>query len=120
MILKKRAFWKLCLSGKSWVQRAWVTDIAVPHARYPVVTHIPHPIVSLCFLEQSIDYGAIDGKPVDCLFTLISPTVRSHLHMLSRITYVLKDENVKNAVVSQQSRESILSKIEHAEDLLAR
>ncbi|MBU1863175.1 MAG: PTS sugar transporter subunit IIA [Candidatus Omnitrophica bacterium] len=92
--------------------------IAIPHARYPVVTHIPHALVSICFLEKPVDYGAIDGKQVDCLFTLISPTVRSHLKMLSRIAYVLKDPQVKEAIVNQFSREIILSKIEKIEHLL--
>ena len=92
--------------------------IAIPHARYPVVTHIPHAIVSICFLEEPLEYGAIDGKPVHCLFTLISPTVRSHLKMLSRIAFVLKDTNVKDALISQKSREVILAAIGEAEQLL--
>ncbi|PJC48564.1 MAG: PTS fructose transporter subunit IIA [Candidatus Omnitrophica bacterium CG_4_9_14_0_2_um_filter_42_8] len=89
--------------------------IAIPHARYPVVTHIPSPVVSVCFLDKPVDYGSIDGKPVSCLFTLISPTVRSHLAMLSRIAHVLKDAGVKNALVAQKNRDFILTKIEKAE-----
>ncbi|MFH1645186.1 MAG: PTS sugar transporter subunit IIA [Candidatus Omnitrophota bacterium] len=86
--------------------------IAIPHARYPVVTHIPHALVSICFLEKSVDYGAIDGKPVNCLFTLISPTVRIHLKMLSQIAYVLRNPHVKEALENQASREIILREIE--------
>lgn len=89
--------------------------IAIPHARYPVVTHILSPIVSICFLDKPVDYGSIDGKPVSCLFTLISPTVRSHLAMLSRIAYVLKNAGVKNALAAQKTRDFILNKIEKAE-----
>jgi len=92
--------------------------IAIPHARYPVVTHIPSPIVSICFLDKPVDYGAIDGKPVSCLFTLISPTVRSHLAMLSKIAQVLKDTGVKNALVAQKNRDFILTKIEKAEQAI--
>jgi PTS system nitrogen regulatory IIA component len=92
--------------------------IAIPHARYPVVTHIPSPIVSISFLDKPVDYGAIDGKPVNCLFTLISPTVRSHLAMLSKIAHVLKDAGVKNALVAQKNRDFILTKIEKAEQAI--
>ncbi|MCG2711574.1 MAG: PTS sugar transporter subunit IIA [Candidatus Omnitrophica bacterium] len=94
--------------------------IAIPHARYPVVTHIPSAIVSICFLDKPIDYGAIDGKPVNCLFTLISPTVRGHLNMLSRVAFVLKNKNVKNAIVNQMSRKVILNEIEKAEQSLGK
>jgi len=89
--------------------------IAIPHARYPIVTHISNVIVSICFSEKPIDFAAIDGKPVHCLFTLISPTVRSHLKMLSKIAFVLKDELVKDAIVKQASREVILKEIERSE-----
>lgn len=92
--------------------------IAIPHARYPVVTHIPYALVSICFLEKPVDYGAIDGKPVNCLFTLISPTVRSHLKMLSRIAYILKNTQVKDLIVNQASREIILREIENIEQPL--
>ncbi|MBU1086570.1 MAG: PTS sugar transporter subunit IIA [Candidatus Omnitrophica bacterium] len=92
--------------------------IAIPHARYPVVSHIPYALVSICFLEKPVDYGAIDGKPVNCLFTLISPTVRSHLKMISRIAYILQNTRVKEALVNQSSREVILSEIEKTEQLL--
>lgn len=92
--------------------------VAIPHARYPIVTHISESIVSLCFLENAIDFGALDGKPVYCLFTLISPTIRSHLKMLSWIAFVLKDPAVKKAVVTQQSREIIFKEIERVEKTL--
>ena len=92
--------------------------IAIPHARYPVVTHIPHVLVSISFLEEPVDYGAIDGKPVNCLFTLISPTIRRHLKMLSRIAYALKSPQVKEVLLKQASRDIILNTIETNEKSL--
>lgn len=50
--------------------------IAIPHVRNPVVLHVSRPSMTLCFLDNPIDFGAIDGQPVSTLFTLISPTVR--------------------------------------------
>jgi len=94
---------------------AFGDGIALPHARYPIVTHIAHVIVSICFSEEPVDFGAMDGKPVQCLFTLISPTVRSHLKILSKIAFVLKNKNVKDALIQQKSREIILNEIEKAE-----
>ena len=55
--------------------------IAIPHVRNPIVLHLSRPMVTLCFLETPIDFGSLDGKPVTTLFTLISPTVRAHLHL---------------------------------------
>jgi len=85
--------------------------IAIPHARSPIVLHVPKPLVTLCFLEKPIDFGALDGQPVHALFTLISPTVKSHLHLLSRIAFALRDAELKSLVIQQGSRDAILSAV---------
>lgn len=94
--------------------------IAIPHARNPVVFNVPDSIISLCFLEEPIDFGAIDGKPVNCLFTLITPTARVHLQALSQLAYALKDPAVKEAIQKQSSRETILGEIRRVEDGLCK
>ena len=63
--------------------------IAIPHVRNPIVLHLSRPMVTLCFLEHPVDFGALDGQPVTTLFTLISPTVRAHLYLLSRLGFAL-------------------------------
>jgi PTS system nitrogen regulatory IIA component len=89
--------------------------IAIPHVRNPVVLHVTKPSVTLCFLENPIDFRAIDGQPVNTLFTLVSPTVRSHLHMLSRLGFVLQNPEFRAAVKRQASREELLSALAVAE-----
>lgn len=89
--------------------------IAIPHVRNPVILHLERPLVTLCFLERPVDFGALDGRPVDTLFTLISPTVRAHLHLLSRLSFALRDRGFKEAVLGQAAREEILAAAEHAE-----
>lgn len=82
--------------------------IAIPHVRNPIVLHVPKPTVTLCFLEKPVDFGAIDGRPVQALFSLISPTVRAHLHLLSRLAHVLRDADFKAIILRQASREEIM------------
>jgi len=81
--------------------------IAIPHVRYPIALHTPKPLLMLCFLEQSVEFGAIDGQPVRVLFCLLSPTIRGHLALLSRLAFVLRDASFKNAVLREASREEI-------------
>jgi len=82
--------------------------IAIPHARAPIVLHVDKPLVSLCFLEQPIDFGALDGQPVHALFTLISPTVRAHLHLLSRLSFALRNNEFKALVLAQAGRDELM------------
>ena len=66
--------------------------IAIPHVRNPILLqNKPAPAISLCFLAHPIDFGALDGQPVRILFMLTSPTVKVHLHLLSRLAYALHD-----------------------------
>ncbi len=92
--------------------------IAIPHVRNPIVLHLTRPIVTLCFLEHPVDFGALDGQPVSTLFTFISPTVRAHLHLLSRLGFAIRDPEFKKAVLGQASREQILGALAKAEKLL--
>ena len=83
--------------------------IAIPHVRNPVVFHINTPVLSLCFLDHPVDFAAIDGKPVDTVFTLMTPTVRSHLHLLSRLGYALHLPSLRQILHAGSSREEIIA-----------
>ena len=85
--------------------------IAVPHARNPLVLHVDKAVISLCFLERPVNFGALDGKPVQALFTLITPSVRAHLHLLSRLAFALRDEPFKALVRGQASRDELMEAV---------
>jgi PTS system nitrogen regulatory IIA component len=92
--------------------------IAIPHVRNPVVLHVSKPTVTLCFLETPIDFNAIDGQPVHTLFTLISPTVRGHLHLLARLCFVLNNPDFKAALERQASRDELMDSLSRAENAI--
>ncbi len=88
--------------------------IAIPHLRTPIVLHLKQPLVALFFLENSIDYGALDGQPVRVLFTIISPSVKAHLHLQARLTFGLRDPDFKRLILQQAGWEEIFSGIARA------
>jgi PTS system nitrogen regulatory IIA component len=89
--------------------------IAIPHVRNPVVLHVSKPTVTLSFLENPIDFHAVDGKPVNILFTLISPTVKVHLHLLSRLSFVLRNPTFKAALKRQAPSEELMARLAETE-----
>jgi PTS system nitrogen regulatory IIA component len=89
--------------------------VAIPHVRNPVVLHVEEPVVTLSFLENAIDFRAVDGKPVRALFTLICPTVRTHLHLLSRFGFVLRRPAFRKAVAQQAPAGELLAALAEAE-----
>jgi PTS system nitrogen regulatory IIA component len=93
--------------------------IAIPHVRNPIVMHIPTPMIALCFLTTPIDFGALDGKPVHVLFTLVSPTVSAHLSLLSRLAHGLHQESFCQVVARQAPRDEILKAAESVESRIS-
>jgi PTS system nitrogen regulatory IIA component len=82
--------------------------IALPHVRNPIVLNVTQPMISVCFLAQPIDFGALDGRPVHVLFSLISPTMRTHLQLLARLSFALHDPAFRAAVLRQGTHDAIL------------
>jgi nitrogen PTS system EIIA component len=93
--------------------------IAIPHARNPIVLSVDRPTITLCFLENPVDFSALDGLPVSVLFTLITPTVRAHLHILSRLAFVLTDKDFRDLLKRQGSRDEILAGVRRVMQSLA-
>lgn len=85
------------------------SGVAIPHARNPIVLNIHQPVISLCFLKQPIEFGALDGKPVHTLFVIFSPTIGMHLNLLSRLSYALKQPSFSDAVARKAPREEIIA-----------
>jgi len=81
--------------------------IAIPHVRNPIMLHLPTPLLVLCFLEHPIDFQAIDGRPVSVLFTIFSPSIQSHLALLSRLSFALRASAFADAVARVGLREEI-------------
>ncbi len=67
--------------------------IAIPHPRDPLSKPPETPVITTCFLENGVNFNAIDDQPVFVFFLLISPTVKHHLHLLSRLSYCIRDRS---------------------------
>ena len=64
--------------------------IAFPHGR---IAGLPAPTGLFARLADPIDYDAIDGRPVDLVFLLLSPIDRGaeHLKALARVSRTFRD-----------------------------
>lgn len=110
-----REFLAMTLEAREAMGSTGIGDgIAIPHVRNPVVLHV-RATVTLCFLEQPVDFGALDGLPVRTIFSLVSPTTRAHLHLLSRLGAALHDPALKQLVIEQGGREAILAAFRRVE-----
>ena len=66
--------------------------VAIPHPRTPLGEIAGLPLISVCFLKTPVDYNALDRRPVFVLFVLVCPSAKSHLRLLARLSYCLREE----------------------------
>ncbi len=116
----KESLHRILLAREELASTGIGDGIAIPHVRTPVILHIDEPQLTLCFLEQPVEFGALDGKPVHALFTTICPTIKSHLHLLSRLAFVLRNPGFKAAIRARALREKVLRQAAKAEGLLVK
>jgi mannitol/fructose-specific phosphotransferase system IIA component (Ntr-type) len=91
--------------------------IAIPHGRHSVGDQ-----VVCCFGRNAdgLDFDSIDGSPTKLFFVLISPESQPTLHLrwLAHIAVLLRDETLRNALLSGASADEILAALERGEKLL--
>jgi PTS system nitrogen regulatory IIA component len=77
--------------------------VAIPHARLP---ELSHPLGVLARLKKPIEFDAIDRKPVDIVFLLLTPAVEQgdHLNALAAVARKLREpERLKDIRTSESS-----------------
>ncbi|MBI5546332.1 MAG: PTS sugar transporter subunit IIA [Deltaproteobacteria bacterium] len=89
--------------------------IAIPHVRQPIAVSGGRASVALCYLENPVEFGALDGKPVHTLFSIVSPTIRGHLQLLARLATALHDAAFKEAVLRRAGNDEILKEAARVE-----
>jgi nitrogen PTS system EIIA component len=100
---------KMMIAREKLGTTAMGNGIALPHVRNPIVMRVAHPMITLCFLDKAIDFQAIDGKPVHTMFVLVSPTVSTHLGILSRIAFALHQPDFSAAIAKQAPFNDVVS-----------
>lgn len=87
-LISKEDICAALLNREELMSTAIGRGIAIPHPRNPIITDIEDASVSLCFLQNPLDFGALDGLPVHTLFVLLTASPRRHLEVLSKISYL--------------------------------
>ncbi|MBN2718283.1 MAG: PTS sugar transporter subunit IIA [Deltaproteobacteria bacterium] len=87
--------------------------IAIPHPRQPIES-LDKSVVVTCFPEHPVSFGALDGQPVSIVFLVLSIDTKTHLTLLSQLSFVLQYES--NAMLFRSAPEPaiILKQVELA------
>lgn len=81
--------------------------IAIPHGKTDAVKI---PTVAIGISKKGVDYESLDGKPSHLFFMIAAPanSNNSHIELLSKITTLLLEDDIREALINSKSKEEVL------------
>ena len=112
-----RGFLASVLEAREAIGSTGIGDgIAIPHVRNPILLHVAQPFVTLCLLRRAVDFGAVDGRPVHALFSVVSPNVPTHLRILAQIAFILRDPDLRRLLRERADASTIIERVRAVEE----
>jgi PTS system nitrogen regulatory IIA component len=86
--------------------------VALPHARLPGLTRLRGVFIRL---EQPVEFGSVDDRPVDLLFALFAPpdAGAEHLRALARISRLLRRTDLREQLRQAHGADAIHALLAH-------
>ena len=101
---------ELLIDRENLMPTAFNNGVAVPHAR-ECLQQAPFDLVTVVFPKKPIEYGALDGKPVDILFFLFATGDKIHLHLLAKLAHLSSDSTLINFIRTKPEKLQLLESI---------
>lgn len=92
--------------------------VAIPHPRTPMADIINAATIITCFLKHPVDFHAVDDQPVFIMFIMLSHSTKTHLHLLSRLTFILRNNSFIGFLRQMPKQELFLDEIARLEQQL--
>jgi PTS system nitrogen regulatory IIA component len=86
--------------------------VALPHARLPGLTRLRGVFIRL---DQPVEFGAVDDRPVDLLFALFAPpdAGAEHLRALARVSRLLRRADLREQLRQAHGADAIHALLAH-------
>jgi len=89
--------------------------VAIPHAKHPAV---PDVVAVVGRSREGVDFGALDGEPVNIIFLVVAPpnAPTRHLRVLEHIAWLLRDGTFFRRLRDAESHAEMMELILQAEN----
>jgi mannitol/fructose-specific phosphotransferase system IIA component (Ntr-type) len=89
--------------------------VAFPHARNALVGLVDHPILVFGRHRKGIQFGALDAMPAQLFFLVVAPTVTQHLGILARLSRLVRNPKLRQALLTAQTPTQVAALVREAE-----
>ncbi len=85
--------------------------IAIPHPRSPMAASEDDERIVVAYAKKPIDFRALDKRPVYALFLILSSSQKSHLSILSKLSFILHDEGLRKTLEGKPAKAELCAAI---------
>ena len=89
--------------------------LALPHTRTTLGGLVEQPLVAVGRHPRGIPFGAIDGKPVQLFFLLLTTSVTEHLRLLALLSRLLRDTRLRGLLLTVQEPAQVIDAVRQTE-----
>lgn len=88
--------------------------VAIPHGKSSAVSELR---MAAGRVNDPVEFDALDGQPVSLVFLLVGPESAAgpHIKALSRISRIVRRDDVRERLIAAESAEEFLQALEDAE-----
>jgi len=120
LIKNKEALFATLIERESLASTGIGNGVAIPHPRIPLSELRKNSAIITCFLEKPVEFGAVDNQPVFIMFILLSISVKTHLHLLSRLSFCVRNKLFIEFLKTSPAPDALYTKISDYEEELDR
>ncbi len=96
---------------ESLVSTAIGYGYALPHPRNRILNDERDAIIAIAYLENTIEWGSPDGRPVEVLFLIISGGDWQHLSFISDAATLVNDARFRDFMARKPQKDQIIAYI---------
>lgn len=109
--------WNLLWKREITLSSAVGEGVAMPHGNLP---DIKKPMVAVGRIHAGIEFGALDNKPVNLIFLILTPDVKpaAQLRILAKIAGLASNETLKRNLLRAKTKDEIIDIIRTFDQLM--
>ncbi|RKY68762.1 MAG: hypothetical protein DRQ02_03275 [Candidatus Latescibacterota bacterium] len=103
----KEELLRIVLEREKIASTGFGRGVAMPHGRTEVVDRV---VIVFARIDQGVDFGALDGKPVYLIFLLVTPErdTASYLMALAELSRLLKKDSFREKLLHCQTAAEVI------------
>ena len=85
--------------------------IALPHSRYPILKNSDDQRIIVCYLKETLQMNAPDGRLVGVMFILLTSSPQFHLKVLSQLAFLFQNKDFRNTLDKKPNEAELIEAI---------